>query len=75
MGESDMSKKRIAPKVCLTTQDFPDIMRREYTLAYTFEVHVSYDARELLRLNSDYILASLKISLNREIKEWCGYEG
>lgn len=70
-----MSKKRITPEVRLTTFDIPETLEREYSLAYTFEVHVRVDKRELLLRDLNTVVADLEIALNSAIKEWCNDEG
>ena len=70
-----MSKNRITPEVRLTTFDIHETMQREYSLAYTFEIHARIDKRELLMRNLNDIVADLEIALNSAIKEWCNGEG
>lgn len=70
-----MTKKRITPEVRLTTNDFPDIMRREYKLEYVFAIRSSHDMREFLLRDLYDILANLETTLNSAIKEWCNDEG
>ena len=65
-----MSKRVINPEVRLTTQDYPDIMRREFSLAFTFEIHEAHNMNEFLHLNYIDVLASLEKKLNLAIREW-----
>lgn len=70
-----MSKKRITPEVRLTTFDIPETLQREYSLAYTFEIHARIDKRGLLLRDLTDIVADLETTLNNAIKEWCNNEG
>lgn len=65
-----VTKKRITPEVRITTNDFPDIMRREFSLAYTFEIHESHDMKEFLYVNYSDVLSCLERKLNDLIREW-----
>lgn len=70
-----MSKKGITPEVRLTTKDYPDIMRREFSLAFIFEIHEAHNMSELLHLDYIDVLADLETKLNAAIRKWASNEG